>query len=186
MIIGEQKKQDIEEGTLRLMTLGEIAMAQRVLGHSIAYNRVWIHCDSYLPFGLQNPDYAMTPNGEIWFRKKIYSPDFSASSVNMVDKWVFIHELGHVWQHQRGQWVRLRGTFSWAANYTYDLDKEKLMDYSLEQQASIIADYWLLLVYGIEQWHFYQRPSRFGKYRGKHPLKDVPVLYKKIVTGRGT
>jgi len=103
----------------------------------------------------------------------------------MVDKWVFIHELGHVWQHQHGQWVRLRGAFSWAAKYTYDLDKAKLTDYSLEQQASIIADYWILLVYGIDQWRFYQKPASFGKYRGKQPLSSIPALYKKIVTGRG-
>ena len=52
-----------EEGTLRRMTLGEIAMARRVFGDSIVYSRVWIHCDSYLPFGLQKQNYAMTPNG---------------------------------------------------------------------------------------------------------------------------
>lgn len=34
-----------EEGTLRRMTLGEIAMARRVFGDSIVYSRVWIHCD---------------------------------------------------------------------------------------------------------------------------------------------
>lgn len=28
------------EGSLRLMTLGEIAMAKRVFGHSIVYSRV--------------------------------------------------------------------------------------------------------------------------------------------------
>lgn len=44
-----------EEGTLRLMTLGEIVMVRRVFGDSIVYSRVWIHCDSYFPFGLQTP-----------------------------------------------------------------------------------------------------------------------------------
>lgn len=76
----------------------------------------------------------------------MYREDFSANSVFIEDKYVFIHELGHVWQHQHGQWVRMRGAFSWAAEYTYKLDKEKLTDYSLELQASILADYWLLLV----------------------------------------
>ena len=61
-----------EEGTLRRMTLGEIAMARRVFGDSIVYSRVWIHCDSYLPFGLQKQNYAMTPNGELWYRKQMY------------------------------------------------------------------------------------------------------------------
>ncbi|BFO08868.1 hypothetical protein GGER_13780 [Serratia rubidaea] len=108
----------------------------------------------------------MTPNGEIWYRKSMYRDDFSPNSVFVEDKYVFIHELAHVWQHQHGQWVRLRGAFSWAAEYTYRLDKYKLTDYSLEQQASILADYWLLLVYGIDKWYFYQRPGQMGKYRG--------------------
>jgi hypothetical protein len=174
-----------EEGTLRLMTPGEIAMARRVYGDSIGYSRVWVHCDSYLPFGLQSPRYAMTPNGELWFRKEIYAQDYSVASVALEHKYVFIHELGHVWQHQTGQWVRLRGSFSWAADYTYRLDKEKLTDYSLEQQASIFADYWLLLVYGMKSWRDNQAPGRMGKYRGVDNLKDIPSLYKKIITGRG-
>ncbi|WP_241186020.1 type IV secretion protein Rhs [Enterobacter asburiae] len=158
-----------EEGTLRRMTLGEIAMARRVFGDSIVYSRVWIHCDSYLPFGLQKQNYAMTPNGELWYRKSMYREDFSANSVFIEDKYVFIHELGHVWQHQHGQWVRMRGAFSWAAEYTYRLDKEN----------------WLLLVYGISKWSYYQRPGRMGMYRGVDLLQDVPSLYQKIVTGKG-
>ncbi|MCK6942110.1 hypothetical protein L8Q45_15715, partial [Enterobacter roggenkampii] len=81
--------------------------------------------------------------------------------------------------------VAIQGAFSWAAEYTYRLDKEKLTDYSLEQQASILADYWLLLVYGISKWSYYQRPGRMGMYRGVDLLQDVPSLYQKIVTGKG-
>lgn len=105
-----------EEGTLRRMTLGDIAMARRVFGDSIVYSRVWIHCDSYLPFGLQKQNYAMTPNGELWYRKSMYREDFSANSVFIEDKYVFIHELGHVWQHQHGQWVRVRGLLAGLLN----------------------------------------------------------------------
>ncbi|VXB10704.1 Type IV secretion protein Rhs [Pantoea brenneri] len=172
-----------KEGTLRRMTLGEITMARRVYGNSITYNRVWIHCDSYLPFGLQKSNYAMTPNGELWYRKIMYKDDFSSTSVLIEDKYVFIHELGHVWQHQHGQWVRFRGAFSWAAGYTYKLDKVKLTDYALEQQASILADYWLLLVYGLEKWSYYQRPGRIGKYRGTDNLREIPSLYQRVISG---
>lgn len=175
---------EVEEGTLRLMTLGEIAMAKRVYGHSIAYNRVWIHCDSYFPFGLQSSGYAMTPNGELWYRKEMYKADFSLPEVELIDKYIFIHELGHVWQHQNGQWVRTRGAFSLLANYYYTLDKVKLTDYSLEQQASILADYWLLICYGIDKWYFYQQPGYMVKYRGKNNPRDVPALYYKIITGK--
>ncbi|MCL7707970.1 type IV secretion protein Rhs, partial [Enterobacter kobei] len=84
------------EGSLRLMTLGEIAMAKRVFGHSIVYSRVWIHCDSYLPFGLQSTRFAMTPNGELWFRKEKYAADYSDTSVTPGSKHLFIHEMGQV------------------------------------------------------------------------------------------
>ncbi|QGY33261.1 type IV secretion protein Rhs [Pantoea cypripedii] len=174
-----------EEGFLRRMTLGEIKMAQRIYGNAIVYSRVWIHCDSYLPFGLQKQNYAMTPNGELWYRKEMYREDFSANLVILEDKYLFIHELGHVWQHQQGQWVRLRGIFSWAAEYNYELNRKKLIDYSLEQQASILADYWLLLVYGFDKWHYYQRQGRMGQYRGNDNAKDIPSLYHRIVTGGG-
>ncbi|EOI5728871.1 type IV secretion protein Rhs [Cronobacter malonaticus] len=172
------------EGSLRLMTLGEITMAKRVFGHSIVYSRVWVHCDSYFPFGLQKRGYAMAPNGEIWFRKEMYYRDFSGTEASVEDKHTFIHELGHVWQHQHGQWVRMRGLFSWAADYYYKLDKAKLTDYSLEQQASIIADYWLILVYGINIWISFHAPNRQGRYCGRDNLRDIPRLYRKIVTGR--
>jgi hypothetical protein len=172
------------EGTLRLMTLGEIAMARQFYGDAIVYSRVWIHCDSYFPFGLQHPDYVMAPNGEIWYRKELYHHDFSHSTVNMTSKYTFMHEMGHVWQHQHGQWVRTRGLFSWAADYFYQLDKEKIMDYSLEQQASILADYWVLLIYGINTWLTLQGENKPGKYRGKEALCDIPSLYRRIVTGR--
>jgi len=95
-----------------------------------------------------------------------------------------MHEMGHVWQHQHGQWVRTRGLFSWAADYFYQLDKEKIMDYSLEQQASILADYWVLLIYGINTWLTLQGENKPGKYRGKEALCDIPSLYRRIVTGR--
>ena len=172
------------EGTLRLMTLGEIAMARQFYGDAIVYSRVWIHCDSYFPFGLQHPDYVMAPNGEIWYRKERYRDDFSLPPATLQEQHTFIHELGHVWQHQRGRWVRTRGLFSWAANYFYRLDKEKLTDYPLEQQASILADYWLLLIHGIDIWQLFQTQNQPGRYCGNDDIRDIPTLYREIITGR--
>ncbi|WP_249213533.1 type IV secretion protein Rhs [Tatumella sp. JGM118] len=178
----EQAQYPYKEGTLRLMTPGEITMARCVFGNHIIYHRVWIHNDSYFPFGLQGKRVAMSPNGEVWFRKEYYHPDFSSGSVDERLKHNFIHELGHVWQHQHGQWVRTRGLFSWAAYYFYTLDKPRLTDYSLEQQASIIADYWLILRYGINMWLYFHNNILQGEYQGNDKLSDIPGLYKKIVT----
>lgn len=47
--------------------------------------------------------------------------------------------------------VRTRGLFSGIADYTYSLDKVDLLHYGLEQQASIVSDYWLLKYFGLER-----------------------------------
>jgi hypothetical protein len=61
--------------------------------------------------------------------------------------------MAHVWQHQKGMWVRTRGLFSWAAEYRYRLDDKRLLhNYPMEQQASIIADDWFLKKYGYTIW----------------------------------
>lgn len=54
-------KNQREEGSLRLLTPGEIALARLVFRLTIPYEKVWIHHDSFLPFGLQNKQTAMPP-----------------------------------------------------------------------------------------------------------------------------
>ncbi|WP_241622821.1 hypothetical protein [Rosenbergiella australiborealis] len=54
----------------------------------------------------------------------------------------------HIWQYQRSMNVKVRGLVSWAVNYKYVLDKKMLASYPMEQQASIVADYWLLIRFG--------------------------------------
>ena len=143
---------DVKEGFERNLTPGEIALARQIYGNTINYTSVKIHCGSYLPFAMQKETYAMAPNGELWFRKNGgYNSDFSMAEARL--KHVFIHEMAHVWQRQKGMWVRLRGLFSWAVDYRYRLDgKKQLKDYGMEQQAAIIADYWLLAKMGREEW----------------------------------
>ncbi|SMG25571.1 type III secretion system effector protein [Cedecea sp. NFIX57] len=107
----------IKQGGLRLLTLGEIKLARTLYGNAIKYHKVCIHRGSYLPFNMQNNNYAMTPNGEIWFQEGVYEPDFSSTQRNPIDaSHLFMHEMMHVWQHQHGMWVRTRGAFSWAAD----------------------------------------------------------------------
>ena len=139
----------IKEGGLRRLTLGEINLASSLFGFSIHYHQVWIHLESYLPFNLQSAKTAMTPNGEMWFREETYEDDFSMPLKHKIEEQhLFMHEMMHVWQHQRGMWVRTRGAFSWAADYSYSLDQSNLLDYSLEQQTSLVSDYRLVRTYG--------------------------------------
>ncbi|MCE0798872.1 type IV secretion protein Rhs [Buttiauxella sp. A2-C1_F] len=167
----------IQKGGLRLLTVGEINLASSVYGFSIHYNKVWIHLDSYLPFNLQNPQQAMSPNGEMWFLEAKYQNDFSRSPGPSF-KHLFLHEMMHVWQHQRGMWVRTRGLMSWAADYTYSLDKPNLLDYGLEQQASIVSDFWLLKHYG-----FFGHSNLYDyrDYNPAEPIKDLIAKYEKVL-----
>jgi hypothetical protein len=138
-----------KEGSLRRLTSGEIWLAREIFKDTISYYKVWIHHDSYLPFGLQNKNTAMAPNGELYFRNW-YSPDFS--NEDFTYQYVFIHEMSHVWQREHGMNIIVRGLISWAVSYRYTLDGRSLGSYPMEQQAQIIADYFLLEFYGYGIW----------------------------------
>lgn len=97
---------DITRGGLRLLTSGEISLAHALYGSSIRYNKVWIHRASYLPFNMQANNFAMTPNGEMYFQEGVYESDFSKPIDRAGGQHIFLHEMMHVWQHQRGMWVR--------------------------------------------------------------------------------
>ncbi len=139
----------VKDGTLRRLTSGEIALATSVFLSTISYHKVWVHCDSYLPFGLQNKNTAMAPNGELYFRN-YYRDDFSVTPPSL--QHLFIHEMSHVWQRERGMNVIGRGLISWVASYRYELDGRWLSDYPMEQQAQIIADHFSLQAEGYEAW----------------------------------
>lgn len=146
---GKNKDGQNREGSLRLLTPGEIELARLVFGSTIAYEKVWIHHDSYLPFGLQSKYTAMAPAGEIYFRE-LYRDDYSLSLPFY--QHTFIHEMVHVWLREKGMNVIARGLVSWAVSYRYILDGRLLSDYPMEQQAQIIADYFILRFEGYIKW----------------------------------
>lgn len=151
--INETSGSRIKPGGIRLITMGEIALARPLYGNGLRYNQIWLHRESYLPLNLQPVDVAMSPNGEMWFREDTYSHDFSME-VDVQKKHRFMHEMMHVWQAQYGMFVRTRGLFSRFADYSYRLDKTAIRHYSLEQQASLVSDYWLLQTYGFKNYMY--------------------------------
>ncbi|BDH45141.1 hypothetical protein TUM12370_11850 [Salmonella enterica subsp. enterica serovar Choleraesuis] len=93
---------------------------------------------------------------------------------------VVMHEMVHAWQTQKGMFVRTRGLFFRFADYSYSPDKTNFFHYSLEQQASIASDYWLLLNSGL------LRPNDLHKYRNFNPKKSTHSLlarYKAAMKG---
>jgi hypothetical protein len=127
----------------RPLTAGETAMAARLFGAAVDYTRVRIYQRRYLPFGLQPRNCAMTPNGHLYFHKSRCLLDFSAGSEH-ARHW-FMHEMTHVWQHQLGYPVRLRGAVRIGLRYRYELAMDNtLADYNMEAQGDLLADYFVL------------------------------------------
>jgi hypothetical protein len=129
--------------TWRSLTAGERDMAACLFGAAVDYARVRIYNRRYLPFGLQPVNCAMTPNGHIYFHKSRCLLDFSCGSAQ-ARHW-FMHEMVHVWQHQLGFPVRLRGAVRIGLSYHYVLALDKtLSDYNMEAQGDLLADYYVL------------------------------------------
>lgn len=118
-------------------------MASQLFGDAIDYGRVRVHNRPYLPLGLQPRNCAMTPNGSIYFHHSCYLPDYTAGDPLTIH-W-FMHEMVHVWQHQLGYPVRLRGAFRIGLSYGYELRADAtLADYNMEAQGDLLADYFAL------------------------------------------
>lgn len=167
------------EGRTRTLTNGEIRLARSVFGNTIVYHRVWIHKESYLPFSLQGESYGMSPNGEMYFRDKEYSDDYSLE--RPADQHFFIHEMVHVYQHQHGMMVRLQGLASFLIDYSYLFETHNnIKEYSMEQQASIIADFFFLRRYGRQEFIYLNGRKLKGV------VDESTILsYEKLLQGTG-
>ncbi len=127
----------------RPLTAGEIAMAALLFGDAIDYRKTRIYNRRYLPFGMQPKNCAMTPNGSLYFHSSCCLLDFSSGSEH-ARHW-FMHEMAHVWQHQLGYHVRLRGALRIGLSYEYRLAMDKtLADFNMEAQGDLLADYFVL------------------------------------------
>jgi len=122
-------------------------MASALFGDAIDYAKVRIHNRRYLPFGLQPKNCAMAPNGRLYFHHSCFLDDFAASGVH-ARHW-FLHEMVHVWQHQLGYPVRLRGAVRIGLDYRYRLRAgATLDDFNMEAQGDLLADYFVLKILG--------------------------------------
>lgn len=149
----------------RILTNGEIRLAKSVFKNTLNYSTIKIFFGSFFPLKSQNEDTFVTPNGSIYIMPKHYRDDYSLENVSY--KKIFLHELGHVWQHQRKLNVLANAgglqACSVLSNFAYDPyiyniwetptvsqfvkyknTTKRFLDYNLESQAEILADYWLL------------------------------------------
>jgi len=125
----------------RPLTSAEAALTKSVFGDAIDTTRVTIRRRKWFP--LQPRDTVMAPSGHLHFHPKtdLYCVDFACEDLHA--QGLFIHEMTHVWQHQRGVWLPLaRHPF---CRYHYSLKPGwPLWRYGIEQQAEIVRHAFLL------------------------------------------
>ena len=124
----------------RPLTAGEIEMASAIFRDGIDYSSVTI---KHFKWSLLQPDDRVkAPNGHIYYPRNIWSYKDDIAQAGLGAKELLIHELTHVYQYQQGINV-VAQRFSEGGIYKYQLLQDKsLLDYTIEQQASIIADYY--------------------------------------------
>jgi hypothetical protein len=101
----------------------------------------------------------------MYFHSSCFLDDYAQAKV-MGQHW-FMHEMVHVWQHQLGYPVRLRGAIRIGLPYHYDLhENATLADYNMEAQGDLLADYFVL--------KFLRRPDamRQRQYQGDLDLYE--------------
>lgn len=127
--------------TDRPLTLAETALAAAMFGDAIDYGRVRLAKRKWAFF--QPKDVVMAPRGCIHFHPKgqLWCEDFGAAHVTA--QGLFLHEMTHVWQHQRGiNLVLRRHPF---CRYDYGFRPGvTLPRYGIEQQAEIVRHAFLL------------------------------------------
>jgi hypothetical protein len=126
---------------VRGLTLGETALAHLIFGDAIDYEAVRINNRRWFPF--QPRETLMAPDGHIWIPagSSAWCEDFSGASLSM--QGLFIHEMTHVWQAQRGgRWYLPLARHPFC-RYSYVLTPGKpFRRYGIEQQAEIVRHAW--------------------------------------------
>lgn len=139
----QQKDVPLNKKGCRKLTKNEINLAEIIFKGSIDYSKVIVHKHGTPLFlGFQNKDTAVTPNGEIYFKKIRFKEDFAVDKSFIERHWI-VHELVHVWQYQLGFSV-----IGHALDRVYDYDlkgKNDISEFYMEQQGDIIADYCMYL-----------------------------------------
>lgn len=133
----------------RELTAGEIQLCRSVYADLIDYPRVKVMNHPYLPWQARNV--LMAPQGYLHIRNAHFKADYSQE--NLGYQAVFIHEMAHVYQHQQGINVLIRGAVLQSAFYLslrkynpyhYQIKTgKKFQEYNIEQQGDIAKDIFL-------------------------------------------
>lgn len=125
----------------RPLTEGETRLAASVFGDAVDYAQARVANRKWAFF--QPANTTMAPRGTIHFHPKsgLYTEDFSTAPIGV--QGLFVHEMTHIWQHQKGIFLPLRRHPF--CRYDYAIKPgQKFAKYGLEQQAEIVRHAFLL------------------------------------------
>lgn len=125
----------------RPLTAAEIDLARFMFGDAVDYARVRVRNRKWIFF--QPRRTTMAPMGHIHFHPGggLYRDDFGDAP--LAAQGLFIHEMVHVWQHQRGIFLPIRRHPF--CRYDYRLiPGQRFEAYGIEQQAEIVTHAFLL------------------------------------------
>lgn len=131
----------LQGGERRTLTLGEVNLARSIFGDAIDYDRAQVANRKWAFF--QPRGVTMAPLGCIHFHPRgcNYRDDFAQAALDL--QGLFIHEMTHIWQHQKGMFLPLRRHPF--CRYGYSLKPGwRLERYGIEQQAEIVRHIFLL------------------------------------------
>jgi len=123
------------------LTQAEIALAKSIFGNAIDYTSVRLHNRKWAFFQPRNT--VMAPDGHVWFHPKgdAYCDDFCTGPVDA--QGLFLHEMTHVWQRQKGIYLPLRRHPF--CRYGYIIRPGQPFEkYGLEQQAELVRHAFLI------------------------------------------
>lgn len=161
----------------RNLTSGEISLARELFKNSIRYEEVKIHNGKW--FSKQPDNSGMTPSGEIYV-SGAYKDDYGVEGPEL--KGFIMHELAHVWQYQNNilhvktsailESIWHLGNYDEAYKYTLE-DGKDLIEYGIEQQASMIQDYYLVVKRGLQ--------FRVGRIQNEGSWAEKRDLLKRVM-----
>jgi hypothetical protein len=139
-----------EPAVQRPLTERERGVLAPLFAASLDLDVIHVVQDKYVPF--QGDDTYMTPENDVYAPGALYLADFFAPEIEPYTASTLVHEVTHAWQHQSGLDLIAAGAITFAATggnyeeaYPYRLDTAKdLTEYNVEQQASIVEDWYLI------------------------------------------
>ena len=129
-------------------------MLSPIFRNGIDYDAVQIIHAAH-PF--QPSDAYMAPRGNIYAPGHLFHEDWTSPDVSAVARAELVHEMSHVWQFANGvdvfvegvqQLIANRGDYERAYRYVLEPDRD-LTEYNIEQQASILEDYYRIRYEGL-------------------------------------